>query len=121
MGTLCIYLSFYKLLLCTQLYSRSICIDLKVGVAESVARGQLHPSHQSVTILCTRNSPFQKFSYYISQCIMKLQRIVLHLGIDIILIIEHHYFYYTKIDFRKCLSVFEIFVNIFIRKLLRIR
>ena len=40
---------------------------------------------------------------------MKLQRIVLHLGIDIILIIERHYFYYMKIYFRKCLTVFEIF------------
>ena len=57
---------------------------------------------------------------------MKLQRIVLHLGINIILIIERliikkYFIYYTKIYFRKCLTVFEIFVNIFIRKLLRIR
>ena len=37
---------------------------------------------------------------------MKLQRIVLHLGNDIILINERHYFYYTKIYFRKCLAVY---------------
>ena len=54
-GTLCIYLSFYKLLLCTRLYSRSICIGLRVGVA----CGRLHRSHQSVIIVCSRNSPFQ--------------------------------------------------------------
>ena len=84
-GTLCIYLSFYKLLLCTRLYGRSICIGLRVGVACGVAA--------SIELV---SNNIAKFSCYISQCIMKLQRIVLHLEIDIILIIERHYFLYIK-------------------------